>query len=756
MSNNNNNNNTEKQLTSAALSDICKKWLTHYTNKAGISKYQELCNMIAAKHGYILEIPFEDLIGEETMNALDYPTEYQLFIDAVNSNGSNMNEFLQAMGYAFFEHQKETHPAIYQNDTWEENSTNNRFQVRLISYLTEKPIASIVPEDIGKFFEFKGIVAEMTSDLPQYFHTKVYKCDSCSATVEVRNKNFFNQKPKPQKCPACGEKSLEFDEEQSIRKGYGLNYNIIEIQELPEKATMERMGMKLKCIVLGDDLVRKVIPADRIKLTGFISLMPTFESKESSTYDPFIQVNHLQSINKTEDIDLKKYYPEIRRLINEKGRDYVFNKIIRSIAPDVVGNEYEVIKLSLALQAVGAPARKKAGGNRVRGDINIALLGDAGTAKTDLANYMRLIVPRSIKSSQMSSQVGLTGSIDVSDKGKGAKVRPGVVMLGNGGLVIIEEADKLDKKAIEGLPTVMDDTQTLTLAKAGIVKEYPIFVYVLSLGNPIGGEYDNTKKASENFTFETWWWQRQDAIWIMKQAVKKEEVELITDSVIGSIVDSVPEKAYEKNLIKPELKGDIFDPEFIKACIAFCRENYEPDFKDGNLPKAELDQLFKLVRNFYVNLKMSEDTKSISPRILNSISRWILASARLHARNHIEEIDVKIAISIMTEWILRTGMNPETGKFESKNLNFNKDNIEHVREMKKLAVKVAKEVLLKFSASGGFFTLKEVEEEMKKKISDVSIIKQVLANFEEHNVIYHPAGFGDMIGVRKDELDAVK
>ena len=739
---------SDRQFTTAATADVCRDYLQMFKDEDGEYKFMALIDKIFAEGKVALELDYEDVTSAQSQKSLDKETYEKMvnYVDNIN------DEFLEAMNDAFKSIMRELHRDYY-------NEMEHKFIVRFINSPHQKDIMAIVPEDTGKFVEIKGIISEMTSDLPQYFTTKIYKCDSCGVRSEVKNKNFFNQYLAPGKCSACGEKkTMLFDEKESIKKGYAVNYAIIDIQQLPEKADMKRIGATITCVVLGTDLVSIVAPADRIKLTGIINLKATGFAGQSSTYDPYIEVNYVASLARDDGLDYKRYLPQINELKNAPDMHEVFNKFVRSIAPSVVGKDYEPIKASLFLQALGAPARTKFDRTRVRGDINIALFGAAGTAKTDMAQWVRMIYGRAIASGQMSSKVGLTGAIDFSEKSKGAKVKPGLYMLGNGGLVIVDEADKLENNDIQALLGIMDDRQTLALAKAGIVREYPIRSPSLHLANPDGGKFDNNLTIVENFpTIIPPVWQRYDIVWIIKQETNQQQNEAIADSVINSLLTSVSEEVYQQNTSSIPVDMDIYDPDMIKAYVEYCRENYKPEIRVNELPRGQIEEIIKKMKGFYMALKNSKDTEDISPRVLNSYFRLVLASARGHMRNHVEAVDYEIAYALLINSIVRCGLDPETGEFKKENLNFETKTPKDPKELRKLAKKYLKSTIAKLSVGGtGFVSEKEIETELFKIVPDMGIIKNAIQAFIDLNIIGRPPGLPNMFAVSKGALEAAQ
>lgn len=84
-----------------------------------------------------------------------------------------------------------------------------------------------------------------------------------------------------------------------------------------------------------------------------------------------------------------------QRTIRQMAKDpAITRKIIKSIAPSIYG--HEDIKTGLALALFGGEAKNVQGKHRLRGDINVLLLGDPGTAKSQFLKYVEKTAHRAV------------------------------------------------------------------------------------------------------------------------------------------------------------------------------------------------------------------------------------------------------------------------------------------------------------------------------------------------------------------------
>ena len=218
----------------------------------------------------------------------------------------------------------------------------------------------------------------------------------------------------------------------------------------------------------------------------------------------------------------------------------IYDKISKSIASAIYG--HEDIKKSIACLLFGGSPKKLPDGMCLRGDINVLLLGDPSVAKSQFLKFVERVAPIAVYTSgKGSSAAGLTAAV-IKDPATGEfQLEGGAMVLADGGVVCIDEFDKMDPKDRVAIHEAMEQ-QTISIAKAGITTILNSRTSVLAAANPLYGRYDDLKHAAEQIDFQSSILSRFDSIFIVKDVRKEAIDKAIASHVVNLHMNKISEQ----------------------------------------------------------------------------------------------------------------------------------------------------------------------------------------------------------------------
>jgi len=322
----------------------------------------------------------------------------------------------------------------------------------------------------------------------------------------------------------------------------------------------------------------------------------------------------------------------------------IHEKIIQSIAPSIYG--YREIKEGIAYLLFGGVPKVLPDGIRIRGDINILLVGDPGTAKSQLLQYVARIAPRGIYTSgKGSTAAGLTAAV-VKDRTTGDwYLEAGALVLADGGIACVDEIDKMRNEDRVAMHEVMEQ-QTVSIAKAGIVATLNARTSILASANPTLGRFVEQKPVIENVNLPITILSRFDLIFPIKDKPDEE------------IDTKMSEHILKLHQVRGYVTSPPIEPELLKKYIAYVRKNIKPKISDEALEK---------IKRYYVEMrKTGKEGGSIpiTPRQLEALVRMTEARAKMALREVATEADADAAIKLMNYVLEKTAYDTETERID--------------------------------------------------------------------------------------------
>jgi len=610
-------------FTESALSDKVKDFLNRFKDKFGTYKYLEQIDEMMPRNSKYILVDYNDLVIEPELERIFSKDPDRIF----NAFSRAIKEALQTRFTDYAEKIKD------------------EVRVRLVNYPSQRSLRQINSETIGHITSVSGMVVR-ASEVKPLAKELIFVCPDGHHTKVIQLKGMDVKLPIVCDNPNCKNRDFELKPEASKF----IDFQILRLQELPEDLPPGQLPHYID-VTLRQDLVDNARPGDRIILTGIVRIeqesVSGVQRGHSGLYRLRIEGNNIEFLGgrgakTSRKIQREETSPEDEKLIRSLAQTPdVYQKLIDSFAPHIQG--HSLIKEAILLLIVGSNQRALVDGSKIRGDINIFLVGDPGTAKSEMLKFCARIAPRGLYTSgRGSTAAGLTAAV-VKDKTGIMMLEAGAVVLGDQGLVCIDEFDKMKPEDRSALHEVMEQ-QSASIAKGGIVATLNARTSILAAANPMYGKYDPFKNITENVNLPIPLLTRFDLIFVVRDIPTKEKDEKIARHIIDL---HTPRGIDQRSVV---------DVDLLTKYLSFAKKGSPVLTKEAE--KKILDYYLKM-RNVE-----SEEMITVTPRQLEGIIRLSTARARLLMKNKVEEEDAERAIFLIQSMLEDAGVDVNTGKVD--------------------------------------------------------------------------------------------
>lgn len=602
-----------------------------------------------------------------------------------------------------------------------EQNRRKGIQTRMYNLLPAQvqSMRELNPNDISKMVSIRGMVIRTSTIIPD-IQAAMYRCVKCHAMKEVSIAHGRIEEPRT--CMSCNSRdcfSLIHTRSQFADK------QMVRLQEAPESIPKGETPATFT-LIMYDSLVDSVKPGDRVEITGMLRAVPVRVNPKMrsvrSVFRTYIDCVHVRILNYNQsrrgiaqsssqkdvlgqptdsnaDIAVnqetvtseqtarrKRYFQEL------SCRPDLYDRLTNSIAPSIFGMEDE--KKGVLLQLFGG-ARKDGQGEaneevtgdgsaRFRSAINILLVGDPGTSKSQLLHSAHRLAPRGVYTSgRGSSAVGLTAYVTKDPDSDDYVLESGALVLSDRGVCCIDEFDKMSEYARSVLHEAMEQ-QTVSIAKAGIIATLNARTSVLAAANPVNSRYDTSKAVVENIDLPPTLLSRFDLIFLVLDAPNADSDRRLAKHIVSLFFKNYeddltksdemaggqsvkkeddptdePEAFYEDVPVAPSYESTkLLDAKTLTEYIAYSRETVDPKLTDSAANA--------LVRG-YVEMRSAGrggGTITATPRQLESLIRLAEAHARMQLKETVEENDVEEALRLVKSALRMSALDPNTGKID--------------------------------------------------------------------------------------------
>lgn len=635
------------------LRDLQREYLDFLDDEEDQGIYANQVKTMIAEEGKRLLVNINDLRKKN-------PTRAQALLNNAfeeqHAFSRALKEFVQSIQPTYAKTQEEFHVAF-------EGSFGNK-------HVTPRQLTS---RFLGSLVCVEGIVVKVSLVRPKVVRSVHY----CPATNKFMERKYTDA-TSFEAVPSSNAYPTKDEDGNLLETEYGLSvykdHQSITIQEMPEKAPAGQLPRSVD-IVCDDDLVDKCKPGDRVQIVGNYRCMPAkYDGYTNGVFRTVLIANHISLLSKESSSNVSR--EEINTCKKLAKRKDIFELLAKSLAPSIHGHAY--VKKAILCLLLGGVEKNLPNGTRLRGDINVLLIGDPSVAKSQLLRYVLHTAPRAIPTTgRGSSGVGLTAAVTNDSETGERRLEAGAMVLADRGVVCIDEFDKMTDIDRTAIHEVMEQGR-VTISKAGIHASLNARCSVLAAANPVYGRYDQYKTPMENIGMQDSLLSRFDLLFVLLDTIDSDLDNVISDHVVrmhryrnpkeqdGEVLswgDSTVDMLSTFNTENEEKEVPVyekFDPLLHGASRTAADQILSVEFMKKYIsvvkcikPKLT-EQACELISNEYSRLRSQESTESdvartqpVTARTLETLIRLSTAHAKARMAKNVGPQDAKAAIELV-------------------------------------------------------------------------------------------------------------
>ncbi|KAM3159837.1 DNA replication licensing factor MCM2 [Lachancea thermotolerans] len=498
-----------------------KSFLLEYTDEWGRSVYGARIRTLGELNSESLEVNYRHLAESKAILALflaKCPEEMLKIFDVVAMDATQ----LHYPDYA---------------------RIHSEIHVRISDFPTVLNLRELRESNLNSLVRVTGVVTRRTGVFPQLKYVK-FNCLKCGAVLGPYFQDS-NEEIKISFCTNCRSKGpFRTNAEKTLYR----NYQRLTLQEAPGTVPAGRLPRHREVILLWD-LVDIAKPGEEIEVTGVYKNNYDGNLNARNGFPVFATIIEANSIRRREGgrrsgedeegLDVFGWTEEEEREFRKISRDRgIIDKVISSIAPSIYG--HKDIKTAVACALFGGVPKNVNGKHSIRGDINVLLLGDPGTAKSQILKYVEKTAHRAVfATGQGASAVGLTASVRKDPITREWTLEGGALVLADKGVCLIDEFDKMNDQDRTSIHEAMEQ-QNISISKAGIVTSLQARCSIIAAANPNGGRYNSALPLAQNVDLTEPILSRFDILCVVRDLVDEVKDERLARFVVDSHLRSHP------------------------------------------------------------------------------------------------------------------------------------------------------------------------------------------------------------------------
>jgi replicative DNA helicase Mcm len=511
--------------------------------------------------------------------------------------------------------------------------------VRIVNLLGKEQLRKLGSKQMGKLVMVEGIVVRATPVRPMVM-SAAFRCKRCGTVSHIEQTGQFLKAPPVCPSPDCGRDGpFEFVQDESTF----IDSQDLRLQERPEDLPPGQLPRTLNVKLVGSEIVDVARPGDHVSIVGIVQAFAPSRPGigKLRIFILHLDANSIEVLGK--EPESRPPSPEEEEKILALAKDpNVHKKILSSIAPSIYG--YDHIKEAIMYLLFGGVS-KNLPDITIRGEMNALLIGDPGTAKSQLLQYVAKIAPRGLYTSgRGTTAAGLTAAV-IREKGGSMSLEAGALVLADKGIACIDEMDKMRPEDRVAIHEAMEQ-HTVSVAKGGIVATLNARTAMLAAANPALGRYEPHRTVAENISLPVTILSRFDLIFVLRDVPDKNADAKMSEHIL---------EIHRRGASPVEAQ---VDADLMRKYVSYAKA-IKPVLNTSAL---------KRLSEFYLAMRAASETEgspvAITARQLESLVRISEARARVALRKEVSAEDAEAAIAIMKRSLEEVGIDLSSYKVD--------------------------------------------------------------------------------------------